>query len=131
MCCFSHSHFDIHRLKSTATLSEILEAMRNTVSGVGFLTHHPSLPSYTFVSADAVQWLICHVDGVLHEERAVDIMEVSVCPNCSYLFIITSRNSYSDAYPTSSSQVFLKKKHSRTTKIYKCLNQPTVLISIT
>jgi hypothetical protein len=74
-------------LKSTATLSEILEAMRNTVSGVGFLTHHPSLPSYTFVSADAVQWLICHVEGVLHEEKAVDIMEVSVCPDHYYHII--------------------------------------------
>ncbi|KDR15773.1 DEP domain-containing protein 5 [Zootermopsis nevadensis] len=71
----SQSHFDIHRLKSTATILEIIEAMRNTASGVGFLTHHPSLPSYTFVSADAVQWLICHVEGVLHEERAVNIME--------------------------------------------------------
>ena len=77
---FSQSHCDIHRLKSTATLSEILEALRNTVSGVGFLTHHPSLPSCTFVSADAVLWLIRHVEGVPHEEKAVDIMEVSVCP---------------------------------------------------
>lgn len=62
--------------------------MRNTVSGVGFLTHHPSLPSYTFVSADAVQWLICHVEGVLHEERAVNIMEVSVCLNQNSLFFV-------------------------------------------
>lgn len=58
------------------------------MTGVGFLTHHPSLPSYTFVSADAVQWLIYHVDGVLHEERAVNIMEVSVCQNCNFLFIV-------------------------------------------
>jgi hypothetical protein len=82
---YSQSHYDIHRLKSTATLSEILEAMGNTVSGVGFLTHHPSLPSYTFVSADAVNWLICHVEGVLHEEKAVTIMEVSTSPNCCFL----------------------------------------------
>ena len=78
---FSQSHCDIHQLKSTATLLEILEAMRNTVSGVGFLTHHPSLPSYTFVSADAVLWLIRHMEGLPREEKAVDIMEVSVCPD--------------------------------------------------
>jgi len=82
---FSQSHCDIHRLKSTATLSEILEALQNTVSGVGFLTHHPSLPSYTFVSADAVLWLIRHVEGVLHEEKAVEIMEVSVCPGYNFV----------------------------------------------
>lgn len=82
---FSQSHCDIHRLKSTATLSEILEALQNTVSGVGFLTHHPSLPSYTFVSADAVLWLIRHVEGVPHEEKAVEIMEVSVCPGYNFV----------------------------------------------
>jgi hypothetical protein len=82
---FSQSHCDIHRLKSTATLSEILEALQNTVSGVGFLTHHPSLPSYTFVSADAVLWLIRHVEGVLHEEKAVEIMEVSVCAGYNFV----------------------------------------------
>ncbi|XP_069703010.1 GATOR complex protein Iml1 isoform X2 [Periplaneta americana] len=71
----SLNQFDIHRLKSTATLSEILEAMRNTSTGVGFLTHHASLPSYTFVSADAVMWLINHVEGVVSEDKAVEIME--------------------------------------------------------
>ncbi|KAK7794438.1 hypothetical protein R5R35_003809 [Gryllus longicercus] len=62
-------------LKSTASHAEILEAMRHPEKGVGFLTQHPSLPSYTFVSADAVQWLIAHVEGVQNEERAVSIME--------------------------------------------------------
>ncbi|GLH03982.1 uncharacterized protein GBIM_09784 [Gryllus bimaculatus] len=62
-------------LKSTASHAEILEAMRHPEKGVGFLTQHPSLPSYTFVSADAVQWLIAHVEGVQNEECAVSIME--------------------------------------------------------
>ncbi|KAJ9573996.1 hypothetical protein L9F63_008626, partial [Diploptera punctata] len=69
------SHSDVNRLKSTATLSEILEAMKNTTSGVGFLTYYNSLPSFTFVSADAIQWIISHVDDVLDEEKALQLME--------------------------------------------------------
>ena len=51
--------------------------MKHTTTGVGFLTHYPSLPSFTFVSADAVQWIISHVDDVVSEEKAVELMEVS------------------------------------------------------
>ncbi|PSN43947.1 DEP domain-containing protein 5 [Blattella germanica] len=72
----SQGHSDINRLKSTATLTEIRDAMRNNLTGVGFLTDHPSLPSFTFVSADAVQWIISHVDDITNEEQAVELMEV-------------------------------------------------------
>lgn len=102
---FSQSHCDIHRLKSTATLSEILEALRNTVTGVGFLTHHPSLPSYTFVSADAVIWLICHVEGVPNEEKAVDIMEVSVYPGYNFVKCYIT-GCFPIVHPTSYFQTF-------------------------
>jgi hypothetical protein len=81
--------------------------MQNTVSGVGFLTHHPSLPSCTFVSADAVLWLIRHVEGVLHEEKAVDIMEVSVCPD--YTFVnYQIKGCCPDGNPTSYFQIFFQ-----------------------
>lgn len=36
---------------------------------------HSSLPSFTFTSADAVQWLIQHVDGVNDGDQAIGIME--------------------------------------------------------
>ncbi|XP_066997885.1 GATOR complex protein Iml1 isoform X2 [Anabrus simplex] len=62
-------------LKSSATLAEILDALRHPTTGVGFLTHHPSLPSNTFVSADAVTWLTTRVEGITNEEKAVNIME--------------------------------------------------------
>lgn len=61
-------------MKETSTFSEILEAMRHPISGVGFLTTHPSLPSFTFVAADAVHWLMNHLEGVTSIDKAVLIM---------------------------------------------------------
>nr|CAD7428626.1 unnamed protein product [Timema monikensis] len=69
---------DFHLLKSSATLPEILESMRHPQTGVVFLMHHASLPSFTFISADAVQWIIGHMEGVVCEEQAVTIMEVKM-----------------------------------------------------
>nr|CAD7589464.1 unnamed protein product [Timema genevievae] len=66
---------DFRLLKSSATLPEILESMRHPQTGVVFLMHHASLPSFTFISADAVQWVISHMEGVVCEEQAVTIME--------------------------------------------------------
>lgn len=61
-------------LKATSSFTEILESMRQPVTGIGFLTTHPSLPSFTFVSADAVSWLIDHLDGIVNTVQAVDLM---------------------------------------------------------
>lgn len=55
---------------------EILEVMKHPQTGVGFLTQHPSLPSQTFVSADAIQWLNNHMEGGVGIERGIDIMQV-------------------------------------------------------
>lgn len=67
---------ELTKLKNTAPNSEILEAMKHPQTGVGFLTHHPSLPSQTFVSADAVQWLNNHIEGGVTVEGAINIMNV-------------------------------------------------------
>lgn len=56
--------------------------MRHPTTGVGFLSHHSS--SMTFVSADAVQWLIKHVEAVSNQQTAEDILEVPA--NFSILF---------------------------------------------
>lgn len=70
------------KLKSNASNSEILEALKHPVSGVGFLTQHKdALPSQTFVSADAVQWLNNHIDGGVTVECAINIMQV-----CSLIY---------------------------------------------
>lgn len=50
--------------------------MKHPQIGVGFLTQHPSLPSHTFVSADAVQWLNKHIEGGVTVENAIKIMKV-------------------------------------------------------
>lgn len=66
----------VPRLKSTVSLSEILEAMKHPLTGVGFMVQTVSLPSNAFVSIDAIQWIINHVEGVTDIEKAKAKMEV-------------------------------------------------------
>lgn len=66
---------EVPKLKSTASTLEILDAMRSAQTGLGFLTQHPSLPSQTFVSADAVQWLNTHTEGGLTAKKSLKIMQ--------------------------------------------------------
>ncbi|XP_076220705.1 GATOR complex protein Iml1 isoform X7 [Nomia melanderi] len=68
------TNMEMMKIKSTAPNNEILEAMKHSQSGVGFLTQHPSLPSQTFVSADAVQWLNNHIEGGVTVDGAINIM---------------------------------------------------------
>lgn len=66
---------ELTKIKSNATNLEIWEVMKHPQTNVGFLTH-PSLPSQTFVSADAIQWLNNHIEGGVEVERGIDIMQV-------------------------------------------------------
>ncbi|KAK9298142.1 hypothetical protein QLX08_008454 [Tetragonisca angustula] len=68
------TNMELMKLKNTASNNEILETMKHPQNGVGFLTQHPSLPSQTFVSADAVQWLNNHIEGGVTVENAINIM---------------------------------------------------------
>ncbi|KZC10817.1 DEP domain-containing protein 5 [Dufourea novaeangliae] len=68
------TNMELTKIKNTAPNNEILEAMKHPQSGVGFLTQHPSLPSQTFVSADAVQWLNNHIEGGVTVNEAIIIM---------------------------------------------------------
>ncbi|KAE8752931.1 hypothetical protein FOCC_FOCC000276 [Frankliniella occidentalis] len=61
------------RLGRNASTSDIVDAMRQPMTGVGFLAHHTS--SLTFASADAVQWLIKHVEDVTCQQSAEKILE--------------------------------------------------------
>lgn len=69
---------ELTKIKSNATNAEILEAMKHPQTGVGFLTQHPSLPSQTFVSADAIQWLNNHIEGGVGVEQGINIMKVKI-----------------------------------------------------
>lgn len=51
------------KLSATASLNEIFEAMRNPTTGITFIAKLQSLPSYTFVSHDAITWLQHHIEG--------------------------------------------------------------------
>jgi hypothetical protein len=73
-CSLNNS--DFKRLGNNASYQEILEGMKNTNTGLGFLTQHQNLPPYTFSSADAIQWLLTHVENLTYN-RATEIMEVN------------------------------------------------------
>uniref|UniRef100_A0A182NJK6 DEP domain-containing protein n=1 Tax=Anopheles dirus TaxID=7168 RepID=A0A182NJK6_9DIPT len=51
------------KLKPTATLQEIFDALRHPVHGVGFLAPAQSMPSCTFVSYDAINLLQNRIEG--------------------------------------------------------------------
>lgn len=60
------------KLSANANLSEILEAMRHQTTGVNFLAKAQSLPSCTFVSNDAINWLKNRMEG---QYSAIEILE--------------------------------------------------------
>lgn len=60
------------KLSPNANLSEIFEAMRNPATGVSFLAKAQSLPSCTFVSNDAINWLNSRIEG---QCNAIEILE--------------------------------------------------------
>ena len=67
---------DFRLLRSSCSLGEILEAMKNPNTGLSFLScKNTPLPATTFVSTEAVLWLLEHVEGVVGEREAVALME--------------------------------------------------------
>ncbi|KAI4460798.1 dep domain containing protein 5 [Holotrichia oblita] len=60
-------------LRPNASSTEILEAMKQPINGLGLLPTHQSLPQYTFISSDAINWLITHMEGVTTTEKAIKI----------------------------------------------------------
>lgn len=60
------------KLKPTATLQEIFDALRHPAHGVGFLAPAQSMPSCTFVSYDAINWLQNRIEGPC---KPVEILE--------------------------------------------------------
>merc|ERR1719233_283837 len=66
---------DDRLLPSNATNEQIAEAMRSGAACISILPKQDALPPLAFVSADAVVWLMEHVDEVYTEEKAVQIMQ--------------------------------------------------------
>ena len=59
----------------------ILEAMKNPNTGLSFICRTAPLPATTFVSAEAILWLMEHVESVASERRAIAIMEDMLARN--------------------------------------------------
>ncbi|XP_050506541.1 GATOR complex protein Iml1 isoform X1 [Diabrotica virgifera virgifera] len=66
----------ITMLKSNATSAEIIESMKNPANGLLFINMQQNLPNFTFVSAEAVSWLMTHMEEVNNVEKGVQIMEM-------------------------------------------------------
>lgn len=60
-------------LKPNASNQEILNALKHPVTGLGFIAAHENLPPLTFISADAVNWLMIHMEGISNIERATQV----------------------------------------------------------
>lgn len=63
-------------LKPNATDIEIIEALRNPINGVSFINPQNNLPSLSFVTTDAVSWLMAHMEGVTTVEKAVQVSNI-------------------------------------------------------
>ncbi|XP_063310608.1 GATOR1 complex protein DEPDC5 isoform X4 [Pelobates fuscus] len=62
-------------LTSSASLSEILEAMKHPTTGIPFLSEQKGLPSSCFISAEVVHWLMNNIPWVQSQPIAMDIMQ--------------------------------------------------------
>lgn len=72
------------KLSATATLTEIFEAFRHPTSGVSFLAKIQSLPSFTFVSYDAIYWLSSHIEGACNTIEILERMRRYFRTCCSF-----------------------------------------------
>ncbi|XP_065337206.1 GATOR complex protein Iml1 isoform X2 [Cloeon dipterum] len=66
---------EFKRLSASASYQEILEAMKNPNGGLTFLFLNQTSPPMTFSSADAVHWLLTHVEGLNSKDAAADVMQ--------------------------------------------------------
>lgn len=62
-------------LKPTATNSEIIECMKHPVHGLAFINSQTNLPNNTFVAAEAISWLLNHMEGITTLSRGVQVMQ--------------------------------------------------------
>ncbi|XP_078600096.1 GATOR1 complex protein DEPDC5-like isoform X7 [Branchiostoma floridae x Branchiostoma japonicum] len=63
------------KLTLTMPPEVIIEAMKDTTTGVGFLPDQRGLPANSFISAEAVSWVSEAVDGVVSHLQAVELLQ--------------------------------------------------------
>lgn len=57
---------------------DLVDNMRATQVGVGFVLRHMGLPQNTFVSNDAVQWLLINTKLFNSRKEAVERLQVNI-----------------------------------------------------
>ncbi|KAG8455834.1 hypothetical protein GDO86_001871 [Hymenochirus boettgeri] len=62
-------------LTSSASLSDILEAMKHPTTGIPLLSEQKGLPPCSFISAEVVHWLVNNISWVQSQTIAMDIMQ--------------------------------------------------------
>lgn len=62
-------------LKEGSSYGEIIEALKHSTSGLTFLNVQSSFPAFTFVSADAVQWLMAHLEGITTQQKGIELLQ--------------------------------------------------------
>lgn len=63
-------------IKENLTKAELVEHMCSTQLGVGFVNRHMGLPQNTFVSNDAITWLMKNIQTFYSRTEAVEYLQV-------------------------------------------------------
>ncbi len=71
------NHLDHYiRTRIASASAAIIEAMKSSSGGIPFLEGKINyLPSFTFISYEAVDWLLEQVEGITTEQEAIDLMQ--------------------------------------------------------
>ncbi|CAH1099750.1 unnamed protein product [Psylliodes chrysocephalus] len=69
------NNLPITMLKFNATTVEIIESMKHPVNGLQFINMQQNMPNFTFVTADAINWLMNHMEGIATIEKAIQVMK--------------------------------------------------------
>lgn len=65
-------------IRENLSNAELVEHMIYTQLGVGFVTRHMGLPQNSFVSDDAVSWLVNNVTSLNDRNEAVELLQVNI-----------------------------------------------------
>lgn len=65
-------------LKEDISNVELVEHLCNTQVGVGFVNRHMGLPQNTFVSNDAITWLMNNLKTLNSRDEAVERLQVNM-----------------------------------------------------
>lgn len=74
-------------IKESLSNSELVEHMCNSQTGISFVNRHMGLPQNTFVSNDAIKWLMNNVNTLNSRSKTVERLQVTFIYIYKYNFI--------------------------------------------